>query len=340
VPTPLEPIPADLRQTLGLALDQDPAARALAADVVRRGLTNVVLVGCGGSLVVTYPVHYLLERNAAAFPVFQTTSAEFNYRKPIGLGRRSLVLVSSHTGTTPETVEAARVAKAVGATVAAVTRFPDSTLAAAADVAFTYLSDDTIWEAAYVLFGQIGYALLQQTGEDEDYAEIRTVFEALPDALLSAEEEAETLCHTVASRLADEPIIYVLGAGPNYGAAYGLAMCYLQEMQWMHAAAFNAGEFFHGAFEVVVEKVPVIVLLGEDETRPMAERALDFVTKHSRKGVAIDSRSFALPGIGQHRRPIVSPMVLGAVVGRLAAHLAAVRDHPLELRRYMFKVPY
>lgn len=338
--TALEPIPADFRATLELALGQDPAAQALAADVTRRGLANVFLVGCGGSLVVTYPVHYLLERKAAAFPVFQMTSAEFNHRRPIGLGTSSLVLASSHTGSTPETVEAARIAKAAGATVAAVTRFPNSALARSADVAFTYLSDDTIWEAAYVLFGQIGYSLLQQTGVDEDYAGIRTVFEALPDVLLSVEEEAEHLCRDIASRLADEPIVYVLGSGPNYGAAYGLAMCYLQEMQWMHAAAFNAGEFFHGAFEVITEEVPIIVLLGEDETRSVVERALAFVTKHSRKAVAVDTQAFSMRGIQSHRRPIVSPMALGGVVGRLAAQLAAVRNHPLELRRYMFKVPY
>lgn len=337
--TPLDPIPADLRETLERALDQDPQARALAADVVGRGLSNVFLVGCGGSLVVTYPVHYLLEREAA-FPTFQMTSAEFNFRRPAALGGGSLVLVCSHTGTTPETMEAARIAEAAGATVAAVTRLPDSELARSADVAFTYLSDDTLWEAVYVLFGQIGYALLERTGVDEDHAGIRRVFEALPDAMLSIQQESEELCRDIASRLADERIVYVLGSGPNYGAAYGLAMCYLQEMQWMHAAAFNAGEFFHGAFEVITEEIPVIVLLGEDETRPIAERALRFVTEHSRKAFALDTRSFAMPGIETHRRPIVSPMALGGVAGRLAAHLAAVRDHSLDIRRYMSKVPY
>ena len=58
----------------------------------------------------------------------------------------------------------------------------------------------------------------------------------------------------------DEPITYVLGSGPCYGWAYGLAMCFLQEMQWKHAAAFNTGEFFQGAFEMVDDDTAVLLL--------------------------------------------------------------------------------
>jgi fructoselysine 6-phosphate deglycase len=132
----------------------------------------------------------------------------------------------------------------------------------------------------------------------------------------------------------------VLGAGPNYGPAASLAMCYLQEMQWLDAAAINAGEFFHGAFEVVTETTPVILLLGEDATRPMAERAQRFLDTYAKRAVYIDSRDFSLPGIATELRGYFTPAVFYSIAGRLAAHYAALRGHDLKIRRYMFKVEY
>jgi fructoselysine 6-phosphate deglycase len=108
----------------------------------------------------------------------------------------------------------------------------------------------------------------------------------------------------------------------------------------MNSAAFNAGEFFHGAFEVVTDDVPVIVFAGEDATRPMAERAVEFLTKYTDKFHVIDSTTMSLPGVAPESRAEVAPIVLGSVVSRLAKHFEAVRGHDLNQRRYMTKVDY
>ena len=152
--------------------------------------------------------------------------------------------------------------------------------------------------------------------------------------------ESDPQCHQIATQWKDEPITYVLASGPNYGVAYCLAMCYLQEMQWMHAASFNAGEFFHGAFEVATDQTPWLVWLGEDDTRPMAERALTFLKQYAKKTIAVDSRDLSLPGVEPRQRPIVTPLALSTVMTRLPQHYEAVRGHSLEQRRYMFKVDY
>uniref|UniRef100_UPI002E75A476 SIS domain-containing protein n=1 Tax=Streptomyces sp. GSL17-113 TaxID=3115365 RepID=UPI002E75A476 len=144
------------------------------------GLRNVFLVGCGGSLVASYAVHHMLETRAP-FPVFHMNSAEFQFREPALLGEGSLVVVASHTGTTKETVAAAEFARAAGATVAAVTRLPDSPLAKAAHTAFTYGSEDTVAAPKHVLFAQLGHALLEQSGVPGDYARLRAAYEALPE---------------------------------------------------------------------------------------------------------------------------------------------------------------
>jgi fructoselysine 6-phosphate deglycase len=334
------PIAADYQATLRLALSQRPQIRALAGEVVTAGLQNVFLVGVGASLVAMYPTAYLLERHSRRAPVFQLSSNEFVFRQPATMGAGSLVVVSSHTGTTAETVEAARLARRAGATVVAISRDTDSPLAEAANATFVYRSEDTITDAKLILIGQLGLAILDRSGDFTDYAGAMRTFDALPEALYATKLETESRNDDIARQLQDEPITYVLGSGPSFGTAYLFAMCFLQEMQWMHAAALNAGEFFHGAMEMVTEDVAVIVVLGEDETRPMAERAQAFVRKHSRKGVFIDSRDLRLPGIEPMWRPLVSPFGLSAVLTRLASHYAAVRGHSLDLRRYMFKEPY
>lgn len=336
---PLKPITEDFKEAVAFALSQNDTARAFVDEVVEAGLRNVFLVGCGGSLTAAYPVQYLLETRAQ-FPVFHLNSDEFNHRRPALLGEGSLVLVSSHTGTTKETVAAAHYAREAGARVAALTRSADSPLARAAHVAFTYRSEDTVVAPKGVLFGQLAYALLEKTGVEGDYAALRQAYEALPDALYTAQEEGEELAASIATALADEPVTYVLSAGPNYGAGYGFTMCYLMEMQWKHGGSYNAGEFFHGAFEVVTEDQPVILFLGEDATRPMAERAKTFLDKYTKKAHHVDSRMFSLPGVPAHLRGDITPIALDVFGTRLARHYESVRGHDLDKRRYMFQVEY
>jgi fructoselysine 6-phosphate deglycase len=187
---------------------------------------------------------------------------------------------------------------------------------------------------------ELGLSLLDRLGQAGDLAGVTGALNAAPAALLRAKQEYEGRNAETAARFKDEPLIYVLGAGPNYGTAYAFAMCYLQEMQWMHAASVNAAEFFHGAFEIVERSTPIIVLLGEDASRPIAERALRFAQRYSGKVVTIDTQELSLPGIPGQFRGLLSPLALSAVTSRLAAHFAAVRDHSLETRRYMFKVEY
>jgi fructoselysine-6-P-deglycase FrlB-like protein len=117
-------------------------------------------------------------------------------------------------------------------------------------------------------------------------------------------------------------------------------MCYLQEMQWLQSGAFNANEFFHGAFEVVTDQTEVLLFLGQDHSRPIAERAATFLGKYARRAWTVDLADLALPGIPAEYRGEVGPLVLGALTSRIAQHFEAVTGHDLDTRRYMFKVEY
>ncbi len=327
---PLKPIDADTADKMREAVAERDAIAAAVAPLVESGLRNVYFVGAGGSLICSYPAHYLLQRKAS-FPVFQLQSDELNASQPALMGPGSLVVLASYTGKTKETVQAAHTAKKTGATVIAAAK-KDTPLADAADVAFPAKSD--IFELV------LAYVLLEATGADVDSAAVSDTLQALPDAVRHAVEESEEHLAQIAAAFKDEPITYVLGSGPTYGWAYGLAMCFLQEMQWKDAAAFNTGEFFQGAFEVVDDDTAVLLWLGEDASRPLAERGKRFLDTYCKKAQYIDVADLTLPGVPEEFRGDVTGIVVGALANRLAQHYESVRGHDLEQRHYMFKVDY
>jgi fructoselysine 6-phosphate deglycase len=339
----LASLPEDLAATIDLALAERNRIPAVVSKAVGDGLGDLWFVGAGGSHFTSAQVGAIMAAKGRSVPTFRLNSNEFVYDTPARLGPGSLVVVISHNGTTPETIEAIETARSRGVrAVLAISRDPESPLAANADEAFTYGSKHVVSEPTQIFLAQIGHSVLEASG-DETESEHHAALDAyagLGDAIVSAAAEADNDFAAMAASLASQPIIYVLGAGPSEDIARTLSMCYLQEMQWIHSAAFNAGEFFHGAFEVVTEQTPVILYLGEDTSRPVAERARAFIQKYTRQAWLVDLQDLTLPGIPTDYRAEVGPLVLAALTSRIAQHFEATTGHSLTERRYMFKVQY
>lgn len=326
---PLKPIDTEntrVAETVALRAELD----AYVAELVEGGLQSIYFIGAGGSLICSYPAHYLLTR-LSDVPAFQLQSDEFNCAPPALMGPRSLAVLASYTGTTKETVAAARQARETGATVITAAK-ADSPLAAEATRNFAAKSD--------VFEFMIGYAVLKATGRLDNAADVDASLAALPQALHSAVEQADRALAETAADFKDDPITYVYGSGPSQAWAYGFAMCYLQEMQWMHAAGYNAGEFLQGAFEVVDDDSATILWLAEDASRPVALRTKAFLERYAKRTHYIDTAELELPGIADSVRGDFSTLVIGALASRLAQHYESVRGHDLQTRRYMFKVDY
>ena len=319
--------------------DAVDAQKELGRNIISAGIETLFLVGCGGSLAAYGPSAFTLINEVPQLAVQVMTSDEFNLRKPRSLGNKALVIVGSHTGNTPETVRAIQTARDAGAAqVVALTSNPDSPLAKNADIAFSDTPRKWAWDPKEMAMARITQGICAAVGIENP--ELDHALSALPTAIPTLLTELDPKLHDMAERLAAEPIIYVIGSGPMEVFAHGLAMFYLQEMLWLHAAAYNAGEFFHGPFEVATADTPYIVLCGEDETRPMTDRALSFLNTYSDKVHTLDSSDFTLTGVPQSARAEVAPIVMSAVTTRLAQHFEAVLDHDLSTRRYMFTVEY
>ena len=163
---------------------------------------------------------------------------------------------------------------------------------------------------------------------------------ALPEALKRTKVEIAERGEQIAEALADSPLTYIVGAGASYGSALMMAWCYFQEMQWIHAAAINGGDFFHGPFEMAGQQTPLIALLSEDASRPLNERVLRFANTYVENFYTVDTADLSLPGIGVDARPDLSPIALFSAERRVLDHVAARRGHDTSQRRFMWKVEY
>jgi fructoselysine-6-P-deglycase FrlB-like protein len=326
------PIPDDVVSSQEHALTLWPEIdRFIAA--IDRDITRIFLVGAGGSYQAMVPPQFVLDQHAVT-PTVTLNSDEFYYRAPASVGPGSLVVVLSGTGNTAETIRAGTWAVERGAVVAAVTLKADGPLAQQLDTAFVAQSG----HGTQVVLQLIALAVLKREGFDIESR--LAALRALPSALRHAMERFEERAAQVAADMKDVPVTNVLASGSLFGAASTFTMCYLQEMQWMHAATINADEFFQGPFEVIDKDTRTIVLLSEDATRPMGERVRRFLDTYSGRTHYLDSRDVDLPGVEDAERAYVVPLVFHALVARLAAHYAAVRGFALEGRRYMWKVDY
>ena len=92
----------------------------------REKIEDVYFVACGGSLVDLYPGYYFVRTESKTMHADWITSKEFVVTPPTHLGKTSLVFICSHGGNTKETVEAAHLAKDLGAAVVAMTHTPGS----------------------------------------------------------------------------------------------------------------------------------------------------------------------------------------------------------------------
>jgi fructoselysine 6-phosphate deglycase len=336
---PLRPIEPDIAPTLRTTVGQRDRTQEIAAEVVRRGIDTVMFVGVGGSWASSVAAAATLSAAARHLAVYNVNAAEFVLTHLDRVNSRTLVIASSHSGGTPETVAAAQAAAKAGALVVSVARDADNELAAAAEHELVYGSEKTATSAKYELLEEVSCSLLETSGVDVEA--VRAGLDAIPDATAAAVEAMEPATAAAVARIYDAGNIFVLGTGRLQGLAYMLSVCYLVEMQRKKSTHFNSADFFHGPFEMVDEvSTPVIHLAGEDETRPISERVNRFLARYGRDHYVVDSASLPLPGVPQEVRGKVAHIAMAAVASRIAYHFEPLTGHDLDFRRYMYRVEY
>lgn len=304
------------------------------------GAENLFFLGTGGAAILMMPASQMLQRQSS-FPTYLEMSAELVLTGHQALGPRSIVVIPSLSGTTKESIAAMDYCKAKGATIITLTGHAETPLAKGADYSFVnFAEDDTSCESFYIQSLLVALSVMHVRGEFPHYEATVQELVRLPHALLDAKRSYEQRAEQVAEDIKDEPYHIVTGAGSTWPEAFYYGMCILEEMQWIRTRPVHASDFFHGTLELVEKGVSVILFKGEDASRPLVERVERFVPAYTDKVRVFDTAEFALPGISDKVRSLISPVILAAIFERISAHLEVKRNHPLTTRRYYKRVAY
>lgn len=325
-----------------MSQEHETQLSAAVSAVKNRKIKNVYFVACGGSMASLEPAQYIVDCELD-IPSFVYSSNEFVHRTPKGLDKDSLVYLTSHSGTTPETTKAAELARSKGALTVGSSNVIDSPLWKALEFPIKYeWGEEATPEISKTgLMYRFLYSFMNTVSPNEKYTRALDIIQNKMKRVLDANHEATlAAAKEFGSSHKREELIYTMASGGCYGEAYSFAICLLMEMQWVNSHAIHSGEYFHGPFEITDYDVPFMIIKGLDQTRPLDERAHAFCQKYSKKITVIDAATFDMDGICEDLRGYFAPWVAGHVLRQYAVELGEHRGHPLSVRRYMWKMEY
>ena len=325
---------AKVRQDHQNGVDMIPEVEKVVDQICDEGDDNIFLFGIGGTLLYAGQIMHTAKQLGCSLPLYLENATDFLYEGNKKFTKNSVVVIASLSGNTIEVEAAIDKAHEVGARVIGYVEVPESPLAKKVDHLVTTVGGEYYWWYTVVL------RFMKNAGEFDAYDKLTSQMKNLPDAVVQIYKDADEEMKNYAEKYCDEPITYLVGSGnlEDWAVCYG--MCIMEEMQWMRTRPISAANFFHGTLEVIERDIPVILIKGEDKTRPEMDRVEKFVNTVSAKVTVFDTKKFALPGIDEEFRGVLSPIVMRSAFMRLNVHLEHCRRHPIDIRRYYKALKY
>lgn len=306
-------------------------------------LESIYLVGCGGSMAALAPMEYFFDTECDV-PTKVYSSNEFVYRKPTRLNENCMVITRSHSGTTPETIEATKMATEAGALTVAISMEEESDLCKAAKYIIHYdyskKKKVDLFEGDTTVALRLMAAILNAVKPDEKYERLLDQLKNIEDLVEKNREAYKEKAEEFGKTLKRDKIIYTMASGQYYPEMYAWTSCLMMEMQWVHSHHIHSGEYFHGPFEITDYDVPFLIVRSNGKTKYLDDRAITFAKKYSDMVYIIDTNEFIYDGVDEDLREFVGGIIAGKIARDYAERLADHRGHPLSVRRYMWRMEY
>lgn len=325
----------DMRKKGSLIYSIRPQVEEIARKAFDNGIDNIFLIASGGSVAIMQSFDVYLS-TMSKIPVYSMTAADYIACGHKQLNQHSLVITYSKSGTTMETVAAAKLLKDEGIPLIAIVSHDNTPLGDLATYTINYLDGRPQEMPLYFLI----FSIMHLNGEFDDYEEFADQLKNLPDALVDASIQVDEKARKYAEDYKEDPYQIWIGSGNMWGITYSYAMCVLEESQWLRTKSVTSPEFFHGTLELLDKDVCVTLLKTEGPTRALDERVERFAQKYTDKFNVFDTKDFELKGISDKYRQYVAAPVMWAALRRVSKHYEAIRNHSLDLRRYYRKVDY
>ncbi len=233
-----------------------------------RHINRIHIVACGSAYHTGVTAKYILE-GLARIPVEVDLASEFRYRDPI-LSPEDLVIVTSQSGETADSLAALREAKEQGILTLGIVNVVGSSIAREADrVMYTWAGPEIAVATTKAYSAQlialyllaIYFARAKDMVTDEKMADMITELKAIPaqiEMLLANKEHIQK----IANRYVGAKDVFFIGRGIDY--AIGLeGSLKLKEISYVHSEAYAAGELKHGTISLIEEGTLVTSLLTQ-----------------------------------------------------------------------------
>ena len=302
--------------------------------ICEEGYKNICWLGIGGTWASCLQAEVHM-KEMSALDFFVENAAEYITTGNRRVGKGTVVILSSVTGSTVEMVDAVKKAQADGAKVFGFIDRGTAELAKMVDYCISYPANEQL------KFFMTADCFMKNAGEFAEYDELYAELDQhLAKDLADVEKAADAFGEEFARKHCEDKLHYFVGAGNQYGATYSYAMCYWEEQHWIRTKSIHSAEFFHGMLEIVDKNTPVTVFMGEDSQRRLSERVAAFLPKVCSNYEIIDTKDYPMEGISEKFRGHISHLIMHAVTNRIDAHIEKINCHPMSIRRYYRQFDY
>jgi glutamine---fructose-6-phosphate transaminase (isomerizing) len=239
------------------------------ADFIKK-INKIEIVGSGTSFHSGMIAKKVIER-LLNIQVEGSISSEFQHDHG-PLGESNLVIMLSQSGETADTLSALREAKQHGCPIIAITNRRGSTLSRKADCTiFTNAGPELAVASTKSYTSQLAVLMLltiwlaeKRSGSlsNEIQALLRSL-EHLPQDVESTLIMTQDAIDQFAQITYDQDHLFLIGRGLDYILALEGALK-LQEVAYIHADAYPAGEMKHGTMALITPGVPVLALATQE----------------------------------------------------------------------------
>jgi glutamine---fructose-6-phosphate transaminase (isomerizing) len=310
---------------------------------------RIVMVGAGASWITAQIGKFMIEE-LAGIPVEIDYASEFRYRRP-PIDERTMIIAVSQSGETADTLAAMDEGRGRGAHLLAITNTVDSSIARKANAQlYTRCGPETSVTTtkcfltqleAYYLFAIQLAARMGRLADREAEQLLQPAF-AIP-AQLKEIFACEPAIQQIARKYASATDFLFLGRGINYPVALEGALK-LKEISYIHAEGYSAGEMKHGPIALIDEKMPVVVIIPNDDLFEKSMSNLKEVESRNGRIIAVTNhptdelRRVAADIIEvPETNRMLTPVLMTVPLQLLAYHIAAERGTDVDQPRNLAK---
>ncbi len=310
---------------------------------------RMVMVGAGASWITSQVGKFVIEE-LAGIPVEVDYSSEYRYRHP-PIDERTMMIAVSQSGETADTLAAMEEGARRGAHLLAITNTVDSSIARKAnaqlytrcgpEISVTTTKCFLTQLESYYLFAIHLAAKMRRLKDADAQGLLRPMF-AIAGQVKSI-LKLEPRIQQIARKFATAHDFLFLGRGINYPIALEGALK-LKEISYIHAEGYSAGEMKHGPIALIDEKMPVVVLIPNDDLFEKTLSNLREVESRNGRIIALtDHVTEELKAIAHEiievpaTSRMLTPVLMTVPLQLLAYHIAAERGTDVDQPRNLAK---